>query len=102
MPKYRKKPIVVEAVEVLHAECTADGFEGPAFSEMPSWLEKALKTGMIGPSSLGALDYMTWTISTLEGDMTAGPGWHVICGIEGELYPIKNDIFEATYEKVDE
>ena len=37
-------------------------------------------------------------IHTLEGDMTASPGDYVIRGVKGEMYPIKPDIFEETYE----
>ena len=37
-------------------------------------------------------------IHTLEGDMTARPGDYIIEGVKGELYPVKPDIFEATYE----
>jgi hypothetical protein len=39
-------------------------------------------------------------ISTLEGVMRADPGDWIIKGIAGEFYPVKPDIFEATYEAV--
>jgi len=50
----------------------------------------------------------TWTtdtpqrlaIVTLEGEMTVAPGDWVIQGVEGEFYPCKPDIFDATYEEV--
>jgi len=41
-------------------------------------------------------------IRTLEGEMTASPGDYIITGIKGEAYPCKPDIFEATYEPVEE
>lgn len=41
-------------------------------------------------------------IHTLEGDMVASPGDWIITGIKGEKYPVKNDIFQSTYEAVDE
>ena len=41
-------------------------------------------------------------IDTLEGEMVAGFGDWIIKGVDGEFYPIKNDIFKATYEKVDD
>jgi hypothetical protein len=41
-------------------------------------------------------------IETLEGTMTARFGDYVIKGIQGELYPCREDIFESTYEAVDE
>ena len=41
-------------------------------------------------------------IHTLEGDMRANPGDYIITGIRGEEYPCKKEIFEASYELVDE
>ena len=38
-------------------------------------------------------------IRTLEGDMRATYGDYIIRGVRGEFYPIKPDIFEATYER---
>ena len=40
-------------------------------------------------------------INTLEGVMKAMPGDYIIKGVQGEVYPCKPDIFEATYEKVE-
>ena len=42
------------------------------------------------------------TIHTLEGDMTASVGDYIITGVHVELYPCKPDIFEQTYEKVED
>jgi len=44
--------------------------------------------------------YETLTIKTLEGEMNVAKGDWVICGIQGEFYPCKPDIFEATYEEI--
>lgn len=41
-------------------------------------------------------------IETLEGTMTASPGDWIITGVNGEQYPCKSDVFEKTYEPVDE
>lgn len=41
-------------------------------------------------------------IDTLEGTMEASKGDYIIKGVKGEFYPCKPDIFEATYEEVDE
>lgn len=41
-------------------------------------------------------------IPTLEGEMRAEIGDWIICGIKGELYPCRDDIFRATYEPVEE
>lgn len=40
-------------------------------------------------------------IDTLEGQMRVGHGDYVIRGVEGELYPCKSEIFEKTYELVE-
>lgn len=42
------------------------------------------------------------TIHTLEGDMIARVGDYIVTGVNGEKYPCKPDIFEKTYEEVDE
>ncbi|HYF37203.1 MAG TPA: hypothetical protein VD994_18020 [Prosthecobacter sp.] len=41
------------------------------------------------------------TIPTLEGPMRANLDDWIIKGVQGELYPVKPDIFDATYEPVD-
>ena len=41
-------------------------------------------------------------IGTLEGVMHAGPGDWIVRGVRGELYPVRDDIFEATYEPVED
>lgn len=40
-------------------------------------------------------------IKTLEGVMTAEPGDWIITGVNGEQYPIKDDIFKKTYDIID-
>lgn len=41
-------------------------------------------------------------IPTLEGIMRANAGDYVIKGLKGEFYPCKSDIFEKSYEVIDE
>lgn len=43
----------------------------------------------------------TMTIETLEGAMIANIGDYIIKGVNGEFYPCKPDIFEKTYEFVE-
>lgn len=86
--KFRKKPIVVDAIqwranEMLLKEIM-DFFGG-------------LKA--IGAKSIGK-HKGNLIITTLEGDMTASDGDYIIMGVQGELYPCKPDIFEQTYEPV--
>lgn len=40
-------------------------------------------------------------VHTLEGDMLAKAGSYIITGVRGEIYPCRQDIFEETYEEVD-
>ena len=54
---------------------------------------------MVEPISL---DSKSGWIATLEGGHIVSPGDYIIKGIKGEHYPCKPDIFEATYEKVEE
>lgn len=81
MAKYRKKPVIIEAVkyDVMNAEQIKD-FVGDKFEV------KDCKT----------------VIHTLEGDMEVSNGDYVIKGVEGEFYPCKPDIFDKTYEKVED
>lgn len=79
--KYRKKPVVIEAVQ----------FDGT--DESVDWLYPQLVSGEIGRSC------NRLHIKTLEGVMTANVGDYIIKGVNGEFYPCKPDIFEKTYEK---
>lgn len=82
MAKYRKKPIVVEAIQW-------DGKTTSAFDMYHQW-----NKGWTHDVNKGEL-----YIATLEGVMTASKGDWIIRGVNGEFYPCKPDIFEATYEK---
>jgi len=82
MPKFRKKPVVIEAVQWFPG-VKIDG------------VKEATDLDPNSPEGLG------WaTIPTLEGTMTVSPGDWVITGVKGEKYPCKPDIFAATYEPV--
>ena len=78
--KFRKKPVVVEAVkyEKYHIGKALDFcncmFYDPFNKE--------------------------YYIDTLEGDMLLSDGDYIIRGVEGEFYPCKPDIFHKTYEQV--
>lgn len=81
--KYRKKPVVIDAVRWDGKPETANGFVGEDFGESWRYADEAS----------GAM-----IIPTLEGDMRCEVGDWIIKGIKGEFYPCKPDIFEATYE----
>jgi len=84
MGKYRKKPVVIEAFQYRAGE-------------QDSSLADDVMAGRVRYPEDG-----TMLIQTLEGVMSAQPGDWIIRGVQGELYPCKPDIFEATYEKVNE
>ena len=83
MPRYRKKPVVVEA-KFLTDENKDQVFNWISCSKQPVFVKgkPAIK------------------IHTLEGTMTASIGDYIIKGVEGEFYPCKPDIFRKAYEKV--
>ncbi len=85
--KYRKKPVVIEAVQVT-PEMIRD------FGPFPNWSLPHLsaeKTEKINGSE-------AVFVRTLEGDMRVSPNDWLIRGVKGEVHPCKPDIFAATYE----
>lgn len=87
MAKFRKKPVVIEAVQWT-------GANDAEVSEFcpPSTFAYTASTTSPTRASL--------CIRTLEGEMRADVGDWIIRGIKGEFYPCKPDIFAATYEAV--
>jgi hypothetical protein len=83
MPKYRKKPLVIDAVL----------WKGNNFIDLHD-------LGMEHINHDSLTDEIT--IFTLEGTMTAKKGDYIIKGIKGEFYPCKPSIFKKTYEIVEE
>ena len=87
MPKFRKKPVVIEAVQ---------------FNPSDEHKMKLPDGVIVTKFSPGADNYnymgFEFGIETLEGTMTVMPGDWVITGVKGERYPCKPDIFAATYE----
>lgn len=78
MPRYRKKPVVIEAVQCVVGLPCPDGV----------YYDASSPTGL--------------SIDTLEGKHQVTEGDWIITGIQGEKYPCKPDIFKATYELVEE
>ena len=103
--RYRKKPVVIEAVQIRCAEYSdpddVSTWDTP-FSAGPDWLRRAFSDGTLRPRDPMGSDYLLWEIETLEGVMAADPGDWIIRGVKGELYPCKPDIFAMTYEPADD
>lgn len=85
MAKFRKKPVVIEAVQLRWDNWSemCDFIKGQGFRG------KHLDRDRIGLE-----------IHTLEGTMLGEENDWIIKGVKGEFYPCKPDIFEATYEAV--
>lgn len=86
MARYRKKPVVIEAV-TWYGKYSDE-------TEWPNWFRDGIRTGQL------ALETAGLAIITLEGTMIASVGDKIIRGVKGEIYPCKPDIFDATYDEV--
>lgn len=102
MAQFRKKPVVIEAVRfagLVSGVCTFDGGSFGSLGKIPDWLTEALDRPSYEPGAMApAEDGYVAAINTLEGRHIAQPGDWIICGVHGELYPCKPDIFAMTYE----
>jgi hypothetical protein len=79
--KYRKKPVVIDAMQVT---------EATPFTDVATFVGKDIRVGINGI-----------VIDTLEGELHVSPDDWIIRGVKGEFYPCKPDIFAATYEPVE-
>jgi hypothetical protein len=88
--KFRKKPVVVEAML----------YESTTFSrnQIIYWMESHLALSR-GTAYQIDVDSGEFFILTLEGRMKVAHGDYIIRGVQGEFYPCKPDIFNATYEE---
>lgn len=90
MPRFRKKPVVIDAVQ----------WTGQNSHDVLTFCPVAIGsiTRMEPTELLGSCNRLR--IPTLEGDHYADPGDWIIRGVKGEFYPCKPDIFAATYDAV--
>ena len=93
MPKYRKKPVVVEAVR-----WTGSNLEEIRNFVGSDLIEECVELFDIKRTLKEIL--VDIAIDTLEGTMRVDYGDYIIKGVQGEFYPCKPDIFLATYEEV--
>lgn len=101
MKQYRKKPVVIEAIQYKETNRTQRlhgvSIETNAY-EIADFMKQPVRSGC---SPNGQPEGETFIeIETLEGTMRASLGDWIIKGVAGEFYPCKPDIFEATYEAV--
>ena len=81
--KYRKRPVVIEAAET--------GVSYAKDEDIMFWCG-----GVFNHDAGG--DLYLFSIPTLEGEMIVTAGDYVIRGVQGEFYPCKPEIFNATYD----
>ena len=90
--KYRKKPVVIEAVQ----------WTGLNLEEIKSFVGDSLQYNIVDAAwEVGkGTPHVNMAIKTLEGNHTCTKGDYIIKGVQGEFYPCKPDIFKETYEEV--
>lgn len=92
--QYRKRPAVIRAVRNMGEwppiMAFLDHLSGSARVVVPFGFRPVVTRNADG----------TLNIETLEGVMRCDVGDWLICGVKGELYPCKPDVFAATYEEV--
>lgn len=89
MPKFRKKPVVIEAHEFNHQLIKEQ-------EALADWCNGKLRGITLEP------EQRVIRFETLEGEIEASFGDWIIKGVRGEFYPCKPDIFELTYEEIHE
>jgi hypothetical protein len=99
MTKYRKKPVVIEAIQYLPPTNCEEVWAFLGWEMTDDW-DEAEEDGKAFHNDDCDMA-MSVYIPTLEGLMEASPGDWIIRGIKGEHYPCKDDIFRMTYEPVD-
>ena len=99
--RYKKKPVVIEAVQLTWATWNeiCDFVPKPWFVR-GCYLDNYTKEVLTDPNTS---DTMGLILKTLESnEFVAQQGDYIIKGVKGEFYACKPDIFEMTYEKVED
>ena len=94
MPKYRKKPVVIEAMQFPKLGMSVDAID--AMMRFEDWFNSNGGKGRYVGSRMHVLTLEDGPNG--EAKHVADAGDWIIKGIQGEFYPCKPDIFEATYE----
>ncbi len=97
MAKFRKKPVVIEAIQALGTpESNREIIDWTRGSATPASMDK--RVTKLDDGSTLVDTYPQLSIATLEGSMWVEPGDWVIRGVAGEHYACKPIIFDMTYE----
>lgn len=90
--KFRKKPIVIEAIQYTGTpESNREIIDWTRNSATPAYMDAFNEFGL-----------KRLFINTLEGTFVINEGDWIVKGVKGEFYPCKPEQFEMTYEKVEE
>ena len=107
MPQFRKKPIVIEAHQWFKNGDHPEDAETPLDQRAQPWPQEGKVVryfrrpdvdGERGCTHCGQPMHEHGWIDTLEAGHNVCPGDWIITGVQGERYPCKPDIFDATYE----
>lgn len=96
MPKYRKKPVTVEAYRLTNYDIhkIKSGIVKYVY-DWPKWFVNAVREKVIYENVNGV------HIMTLEGSSyTITEGYWIVRGEKGELWPVRNDVFHDEYEQI--
>lgn len=91
--QYRKKPVVIEAIQYRAPTTPGDG----NVQDLLDWGAPIEPTGQWSET----YELIVRTLedgSDAQVEHIASPGDWIVKGIKGEYYPVKPDIFDATYE----
>ena len=99
--KYKKRNIVVDAVQILAPDWGPSGFDGPPFTETPEWLQEALLR-QVYPFG-DDRDYALWKVRDKDGfEHTAEPDDYLIYDEDkGTITTCKSRIFKLVYDPVE-
>lgn len=94
MAKYVKKPVEVEALQLLNND--------ESIANVIQFLFGDFSNDHILGAFISIVKMNEGIIiETLEGDLKASFGDYIIKGVKGEFYPCDEEIFNLTYEKVE-
>ena len=86
--KYRKKPLIVKAVQ----------WDGKNLKEIKSFMKDYRRLPFMQRKPFSNEESLV--IPTLEGTIEATNGDYIIKGVKGEFYLCKPDMFKKTYEEI--
>jgi hypothetical protein len=93
--KFRKKPVVIEAITFEELVQHGKDYEGSNIVNGFPW------SFQYNGHPITHENDSCYLIPTAEGTMNFTPNDMLITGVKGEIYPCKIDIFEATYEEIE-